>query len=109
MFQMNKTRLEWSGLFGCCKEKQTDLTAFYGAISIFFVIFVGFYLYAFLIGMKHNASEHLDAHDIRNDETTTVGNSKPKKLRINGDDSSDDEPLLTDTAQIHRDLVNLTD
>lgn len=105
IFQMNKTRLEWSGEFACCQEKQTDLTAFYAVISIFFVIFVGFYLGAFIVGMKHHANEHLDAQDINTSEATsqpsTTG-TKTKKLRINGEDSSDDEPLLTNA-----DLVNL--
>jgi hypothetical protein len=109
---MNKTRLEWSGQFACCHEKQTDLTAFYVTTGVLLLAIVGFYLAAFIIGMK-NSNEHLDAGDIRSEDAVPQSTSNSiirRALRINGDESSDDEPLVTDTTHENRnDLVDLRD
>jgi hypothetical protein len=108
---MNKTRLEWSGAFECCHEKQTDLTAFYVTSGIVLFAMIGFYLAAFIVGMKGNANEHLDAQDIRSEEAvphSTSNNLIRKVLRLNGDESSDDEPLINNSnSAVHADLVNL--
>lgn len=94
---MNRTRLQWSGTFGCCHEDHTDLTAFWIVVSIFFTCFVGFYLVAFFIGMRQKTAGHLDANDITgNDGQPRLSDPTqvPGSSSINCDESDDDDPLL---------------
>lgn len=107
---MNKTQTEWSGTFRCCHEKKTDLTMFWIAASVFFVILIGFYIVAFVMGMKKPGP--LDANDIIGQphlvDPTQVGRTTSTECLV---ESDDDDPLIqtsTEAVQPKNDnLVNL--
>lgn len=114
---MNSTRYQWSGKFKCCHEKHTDLTAFWIVISLFFACFVGFYLVAFVIGMRQRAAGHLDANDLLgNDGQPRIVDPThvPRTSSINCEESDDDDPLLRTSHEDfetprNQNLVDLND
>lgn len=95
---MNKTQTQWSGTFGCCHEKKTDLTAFWIAAAGFFVMFVGFFFVMVVIGMR-KPTPHIDASDINAQPQIIDPNDVPRISSINVDNSDDDEPLINNKTQ----------
>lgn len=124
VFQMNKTRREWSVTYKCCKGKRDRLTAFYSLASAVFVIALSFYGAVYFVGSKDADTEVLDERQIlirrreledepsSADPSTSIGRvSQPeKKLIINQEDSDDDEILtgsLPKTLQQNPNLIAL--
>lgn len=90
---MNKTQTEWSGTFGCCHEKKTDLTAFWIAAVGFLTMFAGFFFVMVVIGMR-KPTPHIDASDITAQPQIIDPTDVPRISSINVDNSDDDEPLI---------------
>jgi hypothetical protein len=107
---MNKTRLEWSTVYKCCKDKRDSLTAFYSLFSTILTLSVLFYASVYCIGSRYSIVDTIDAAQIAPStsasssapsSSTSSSNPKrkeikkqPKALSLNNDDDSDEEPIL---------------
>lgn len=99
---MNKTRLDWSSLYGCCRDKRDSLTAFFSLAAAIFVIAISFYLSVYIVGIKYQQTETLDEREVlrnfdEDSDNPTPGTSSTtipvRNLVVNGDES--DEEILS--------------
>ncbi|KAG5675563.1 hypothetical protein PVAND_005458 [Polypedilum vanderplanki] len=89
---VNKTRIEWSTKFKCCKDKKDSLTAFYSLFSTILTLAVFFYGSVYCFGSRNSIVETIDANHIVNNSTTTVSDRNAPSSSQSSSSSSNVKP-----------------